>query len=211
MEGKVWWFEWDTRSNTLSLRAEGDPKTQDSKSPELKAFEVKCTTTLLYCDDDGFSLISYNPFRRTEEHWAHWWSLGFSINDGVYTIQRDDTDFKGKRISENDSRWFHIFRDTEHHETDHHQSTSTYRPLLTGAASLVWALAAFHYNTVSLAKGLPAALQQERGAGTLKVPKGEHMGSMDSHSRADVYRLTLLRSSRVVTKSFNGRNMGRKI
>ncbi|RPB22180.1 hypothetical protein L211DRAFT_352634 [Terfezia boudieri ATCC MYA-4762] len=167
-EGKVLWFEWDITNQTLECLSGGD---RDSKCKDLfPAFERQCTTTLLYCERDGFSSIPYNPF-RDDEAWAHWWSLGFNTGDGnIFTIGRDDETFQRRQIPGNGSGWFRLFRNTQH---DNGAVSDKGTPLLTGATSLIWALAAFQFNIGTLSNSLPGALRRD---GNLHVLCDEQEG-----------------------------------
>lgn len=174
VSGKTWWFDWDANNHRLHF---------NPGHSELPPYPASCTTTLLYCKDDGFSSIPYNPLRLSEENWSHWWSLGFTRGSGcTYTIARDDgPDFNRKSIEVNDSRWFDLFRGTKHErnvqETRHHEPR--HPPLLTGVPSLIWALAAFPFDIATLENQLPDVLQ--RDSGTLALPEldnGEQSGSM---------------------------------
>ncbi|KAF8424748.1 hypothetical protein EV426DRAFT_90536 [Tirmania nivea] len=154
-EGIVLWFKWDTTNRALEYLSESD-RGSNCNFPFTKDFERRCTTTLLYCEKDGFSSIPYHPFRDNEE-WLHWWSLGFNREDrGIFKLERDDETFGKKQIPGNGSGWFHLFRNTQHHTSP--SVINNDRPLLTGAVSLIWALAAFQFNAGTLSSCLPGAL-----------------------------------------------------
>ena len=170
VSGKTWWFDWDANNHRLQFNA---------GHSELPPYPASCTTTLLYCQDDGFSSIPYNPLRPSGEDWSHWWSLGFTKGSGcTYTIARDDKpDFNRKLIEGNGSRWFRLFRGTKHDSRVINEAR--HPPLLTGVPSLIWALAAFPFDIATLENQLPDVLQ--RDSGTLALPEldnGEQSGSM---------------------------------
>lgn len=170
--GKIWWFDWDANNHRLQFNPENSA---------LPPYPPSCTTTLLYCTDDGFSSIPYNPISPGTGDWSHWWSLGFTRGNGYATIARDDEpNFDRKLIERNDSRWFRLFRGTRHegavHEARHHEVCQP--PLLTGVPSLIWALAAFPFDIATLETKLPEIL---RDNGVLDLPEldnGEQPGSM---------------------------------
>jgi len=225
-EGKVSWFKWDAINGTLQncglrhhakckCRLEHDPTCEccvkhdpECEPPSKEPIERRCTTTVLYCEKDGFSCIPYHPFRSEREDYAYWWSLGFNTeNRDVFTIERDDKSFDKKKIPGNASGWFKLFRDTDHDNSPVVVNQDT--PLLTGATSLIWALAAFQFNIGNLAEWLPHALKR----GKLHVLCRDQEcppGSMGPHLHKDVYRLTLLSVSRNVTTCLSRGALGAK-
>jgi len=167
--GKTWWFDWDANNHRLQFKPEHS---------EHPPYPASCTTTLLYCTDDGFSSIPYNPLCPSNGDWLHWWSLGFTKGQngggyGCYTIARDDEpNYDRKLIEGNGSRWFRLFRGTQHerdvHEARHHEACQP--PFLTGVPSLIWALAAFPFDIATLETKLPEIYQRD-GGGNLVLPE----------------------------------------
>jgi len=202
-KGMVLWFKWDTNNRTL-VHLKGTDRDSDSKFPFSGGCDRRCTTTLLYCQNDGFASIPYNPF-RDPQGWAHWWDLGFKRDRNIFTIERDDAGGHLKRIAGNRSGWFNLFRGTQHDSSPGVVSNDT--PLLTGEASLIWALAAFRFDAGTLAERLPTALGED---GQIHMVSDCPSGSMESHVHADVYRLTLLRVSRDVSTRSSRGDMGTK-
>lgn len=202
-KGRIWWFEWDTNNRTLQSLDAGDR--DDCPFPK---FVRECTTTLLYCEKDGFSSIPYNPI-RDKDAWPHWWSLGFNREDRkMFRVERDDTTFETKKIPGNGSGWFHLFRDTQH--DDQRGGVNSDTPLLTGDPSLVWALAAFQFNAGTLSSGLPDALRRDGHLHVHRDGQDNQPGSMGSHLHQDVYRLTLLRVYREVSTCVSCGDLGTK-
>ena len=175
VEGMVLWFEWDYTNGTLQYR-EGDRNSKCKTPFDEGGFERRCTTTLLYCEGDGFSSIPYHPFRDPDA-WAHWWGLGFQTGGrDTFTIEPDNVTFDRKKIAGNASGWFKLFRGTQHDNSA--VVVNRDKPLLTGATSLIWALAAFQFNAGALLKMLPCALKRD---GNLHILCGDPPGSMGSN------------------------------
>ncbi|KAF8469456.1 hypothetical protein BDZ91DRAFT_52614 [Kalaharituber pfeilii] len=155
-EGDSWWFQYDMDSGSL---AQVSPNDMDPETGGPKGYTTDSVTTLLYCEKDGYSAIEYHPFRREDENWHHWWSLGFRLNeeDGnrSYTIARHHEPDQRRSITGHSARWFNLFRNTLHH---HNAQESRSALPLKGAVSLLWALASFQFSANDLLTRLPATV-----------------------------------------------------
>ena len=177
-----------------------------------RKYKARCTSTLAFCHGEGFGAIEYNPIRNTDQDWHHWWSLGFAriaTNNGgaQYKIARNHAADQSQSVGANGSHWFHLFQNTNHHLTEGPGAPGI--PMLTGAPSLIWGLAAFSFSEEEIPEGLQGVTRPDQ-PGRLYIPTSieEPAGSMAFRSREGVYALTLLRPHRKFTTRFVVRNLG---